>query len=356
MSEQEPDRKRVEPTLAGAGAGAGAAAGGAAAAAALGLRAEGSATGGWERAVLERLVMATVEEQRRARRWRIFFRLLTLGLLLLLLAVAMGWIRTPAATVGAGRHTAVVEIDGVLLTGGEVEADSVITSLRGAFKDTATAGVVLRINSPGGSPVQAGMIYDEIRRLRAAHPNTPMYAVVEEICASGGYYIASAADRIYVDKASLIGSIGVRMDSFGFTEAMDKLGIERRLITAGQNKGFLDPFLPLNDEQRAHAQRMVAVIHQQFIDAVRQGRGERLKESPDLFSGLVWPGTVGIELGLADGLGSVRSVAREVIKAENLVDFTHRPSLSERLARRIGTAAGDAVARHLGATAPAQLR
>lgn len=311
---------------------------------------------GWERDLLERLVMTTVIEQRRARRWRIFFRFAALAGLLLVLAVTFGWIRAPE-TVTAGRHTAVVEIDGVLESGGASDADAVIGALRAAFKDTATAGVILRINSPGGSPVQAGLIADEMRRLRALHPATPLYAVVEEICASGGYYVASAADRIYVDKASLVGSIGVLMDGFGFTEAMSRLGIERRLLTAGENKGFLDPFSPLSEGQKGHARQMLGVIHQQFIDTVKAGRGDRLKPSPELFSGLIWTGATSVELGLADELGSLRSVARDVVKAEELVDFTRRENLAERLAKRAGVSAGEAIARRLGLAAdPPRLR
>jgi protease-4 len=347
MSEEDPNRTRVEPSLGEPGS-ASSPAVQAPAAAAASARAPG-----WEREVLEKLVLATVTEQRRARRWRIFFRFAGLGIVLLLLATSLGWVRTPDAVVSSGRHTAVIQLDGVLESGGEVDADAVIDALRSAFKDTATAGVVLRINSPGGSPVQAGQITDEIRRLRAAHPNTPVYAVVEEICASGGYYVASAADRIYVDKASLIGSIGVLMGGFGFTGAMDKLGVERRLLTAGDSKGFLDPFSPLSEPQREHARKMLGVIHAQFIDTVRQGRGSRLKDSPELFSGLVWTGATSIELGLADGLGSLRSVARDVIKAEELVDYTRRPNLAERLAKRAGMGAGQAIARQLGLSADA---
>jgi protease-4 len=307
-------------------------------------------TPGWERGLVEKLLMGTLIEQRRARRWRIFFRLLALALLLTTLAIAMGWLHPPEVA-GTGRHTAVVEIDGVLESGGAVDADRVIASLRSAFKDAGTAGVVMRINSPGGSPVQAGLISDEMRRLRAAHPETPLVAVVEEVCASGGYYLAASADRIYVDKASLIGSIGVLMDGFGFTATMEKLGVERRLLTAGENKGFLDPFSPLDDAQRDHARKMLGVIHQQFIDTVRKGRGDRLKDGPELFSGLVWTGTTGIELGLADELGSLRSVARDVFKAETLVDFTRHENIAERLAKRVGMSAGLAIAREFGATA-----
>jgi protease-4 len=268
----------------------------------------------------------------------------------LFVAAGLGWLPAPGG-VAPGRHTAVIEIDGVIESGGEVDADEVIGSLRSAFGDAGTAGVVLRINSPGGSPVQAGIISDEIRRLRAEHPGIPLYAVVEEVCASGGYYLAAAADRIYVDKASLVGSIGVLMNGFGFTGTMEKLGVERRLLTAGDNKGFLDPFSPVSDAQRAHAAKMLGVIHQQFIETVRTGRGDRLRESPELFSGLVWTGATSIELGLADELGSLRSVARDVIKAETLVDYTRRDNVAERLAKRVGMAAGEVLARQLGVTA-----
>lgn len=309
---------------------------------------------GWERRLIEQAVLANVTEQRRARRWRTLVRLLGLALA----ALALLWVFLPdplafGRHAAAGRHTALIELDGVIDTGGPVTADGVIDALRAAFADRGTVGVVLRINSPGGSPVQAGLINDEIRRLRAAHPDIPLHAVIEDICASGGYYVAAAADRIFVDKASLVGSIGVLMDGFGFTELMNKVGVERRLLTAGENKGFLDPFSPLSEGQREYARKMLGVIHQQFIDTVKAGRGARLKESPDLFSGLVWTGATSIELGLADGLGSVRSVARDVFKAEDLVDFTHRESLTERLAKRAGIAAGEAMARSISTTGAA---
>jgi len=350
MNEQDPDRKRVEPSLgAGGTPTAGPVAGGAvpAVAPAAAAAASRGVEPPWERSLVEKLLTATLVEQRRARRWRIFFRFAGLGLLLLFVAAGLGWLPAPGG-VTAGRHTAVVEVDGVIESGGEVDADEVIGALRSAFADPGTAGVVLRINSPGGSPVQAGIISDEIRRLRAEHPEIPLHAVVEEVCASGGYYLAAAADRIYVDKASLVGSIGVLMNGFGFTGAMEKLGVERRLLTAGENKGFLDPFSPVSDEQRAHAAKMLDVIHQQFIETVRKGRGDRLRDSPELFSGLVWTGATSIELGLADELGSLRSVARDVIKAETLVDYTRRDNLAERLAKRVGMSAGEVLARRLG--------
>jgi protease-4 len=303
--------------------------------------------GRWEREVLEKLVLGTLQEKRRARRWGIFFKLLAFAWLGAALLMAGGWL-VREAKVATGRHTALVELNGVIAAGGEASAEDIVTSLRAAFDDDKTVGVVLRINSPGGSPVQAGIIHDEIRRLRTIHPNTPLYAVVEEVCASGGYYVAAAADRIYVDKASLVGSIGVLMEGFGFVGAMEKLGVERRLLTAGTNKGFLDSFSPLPEDQRRHAQQMLDEIHKQFIDVVRAGRGKRLKESADLFSGLVWTGAHSVEMGLADGMGTVDSVARDVIKAEDVVDFSTRKNLAERLARRLGATAGETMARALG--------
>ncbi len=303
---------------------------------------------GWEQAVIARVAEGWLVEQRRARRWKIFFRFTGLAVVLLALLTIggrMSGLSSPEAV--AARHTALIELTGVIDATGEASADHIVSALQSAFKDSKTAGIVLRINSPGGSPVQAGVIYDEILRLRAKHPETPLYAVVEEMCASGGYYVAAAADRIYVDKASLVGSIGVLMDGFGFVAAMEKLGVERRLLTAGANKGFLDSFSPLSDDQKKFAQSMLAEIHQQFIDAVRKGRGDRLKETPDVFSGLFWTGARSVELGLADGFGTAESVARDVIKAEDLVDFSPRENIAERLAKRIGASAGQALLRSL---------
>jgi protease-4 len=246
----------------------------------------------------------------------------------------------------ATRHTALVSLHGEIDDQGDASAEKINGSLDAAFKDSASAAVILRVNSPGGSPVQAGMINDEIRRLKAAYPDKPFYVVVEELCASGGYYAAASADRIFVDKASIVGSIGVLSDGFGFTGAMEKLGIERRLQTAGRNKGIGDPFSPLTDEQKAHLQSMLDDIHQQFIKVVRDGRGSRLHETPDLFSGLFWTGEQSIALGLADDYGTVQSVARDVVKAEEVVDFTEKQSLGERLARRFGSEVG----RNVGAS------
>ncbi|HNQ03704.1 MAG TPA: S49 family peptidase [Thiobacillaceae bacterium] len=290
------------------------------------------------RGSLERLLLAHLTEQRRSRRWYIFFRFL--GLLLLL--ILLWWLVFKGDDlVATGPHTALIELQGEI--GGEngMAADALIAALNSAFGSRHTRGVVMRINSPGGSPVQAGQVYDEIRRMRTQYPRIPFYVVVDDLCASGGYYVAAAADRIYVDKASLVGSIGVLMDGFGFPEAMKKLGVERRLLTAGEHKGFLDPFAPIDPDELNHAKAMLQEIHQQFIHAVRQGRGKRLKETPNMFSGLIWNGTRSIDLGLADALGSLDYVAREVIKAKDIVDYTPQESLTDRLARRIGTAIGE---------------
>ena len=301
--------------------------------------------GNWEREVIEKLALAALKEQRRSRRWGIFFKLLGFAYLTVLLLIALDWRAQDGFT--AGKHTALVDIVGVIDPKGDASADRVTAALQGAFKDKNTQGVVLRINSPGGSPVQAGIIYDEIRRLRGVYPNVPMYAVVEDICASGGYYIAAAADKIYVDKASIVGSIGVIMDGWGFTGTMEKLGVQRRVLVSGENKAFLDPFSPIDEKQRKHAQSMLDDIHKQFIDVVRKGRGKRLKESSDLFSGLLWTGARSIELGLSDGFGSVDFVAREVIKAEDIVDFTQKENLAERFAKRFGGAMAGALAKVL---------
>ena len=298
--------------------------------------------GQWERGLVEKLATAALKEQRRARMWGIFFKLLGFAYLTILLMLAFGW-SEKSVEVG-GKHTALVELDGLITPGGDASADRIGAALRAAFKDKNTQGVVLRINSPGGSPVQAQNLYDEIRRLRKKYPDIPLYAVIEDICASGGYYVASAADRIYVTRSSIVGSIGVRMDSFGVTGLMDKLGVERRLLTAGKNKGFLDPFLPEDPKQKEFAQAMLDEIHQQFINDVRQGRGKRLKETPDMFSGLIWTGQTSIELGLADGYGTLRTVARDVIKAEEIVDYTQKEGIAEKFARRFGAAAASTLA------------
>jgi len=289
---------------------------------------------GWERRTLERLAQDVLREQKAKRRWGIFFKLLTFSYLAAMLILFVDWDHTEK--LADRKHTAVVSLNGTIDAKGDASAENVIASLRSAFEDKGTVGVVLRINSPGGSPVQSGIIHDEIRRLRALHPDVPLHAVIEDICASGGYYVAAAADNIYVDKASIVGSIGVLMDGFGFTGTMDKLGVERRLLTAGENKGFMDPFSPQDERQKGHAQGLLNDIHQQFIAVVREGRGKRLKETPDMFSGLVWTGARSIQLGLADGFGTVDSVARDVIKAEKTLDYSVRDNVVERFAKRIG--------------------
>jgi protease IV len=292
----------------------------------------------WERDTLEKLVFATIKEQRAARRWNIFFRLVFLGLALLAVWIYFGLGSSDVESLG--RHTALIEIDGSIDTDGSGSADNVVPALDKAFSDTGSAAVVLRINSPGGSPVQAGIIVDEINRLKKGYPNKPLYVVVDEICASGGYYIAAAADKIYVNKASIVGSVGVLMDGFGFTGTMEKLGVERRLLTAGENKGFMDPFSPQSDKQKAHAQEMLNEIHQQFIAVVRAGRGKRLKETPEIFSGLYWTGAKAVDMGLADGFGTVDTVARDIIKAEDIVDYTAHEGLPERVLKKFGASVG----------------
>ncbi len=295
------------------------------------------AANSWERATLEKLATAVIDEQRQARRWRNGIRLAWLAFFVALLW--MGLDRGASSSDTTSAHTAVVKIEGEIAAGGEASAELIGAAMRSAFEDKAAQAVVLLINSPGGSPVQAGIINDEIRRLKALH-NKPVYAVVEETCASAAYYIAAATDKIYVDKASVVGSIGVLMDGFGFTGLMDKLGVERRLMTAGENKGFLDPFSPQTDKQREFAQTLLNQIHQQFIAAVKAGRGARLKETPETFSGLFWTGQQAVEMGLADDLGDLNFVAREVVKAEDLVDYSRKDNVAERLAKRFGASIG----------------
>lgn len=291
----------------------------------------------WSRGVLERLVQSTLKEQRSARRWGIFFKLIFLTYLFLIL-----YIYWPGNLVDenlSGRHTALIDINGVIAEDRNASADYIVDSLREAFENKHAVAVILRINSPGGSPVQAGYVNDEIVRLRAKYPDKKIYTVITDICASGGYYIAAGTDEIYADKASIVGSIGVLMDGFGFVKTLDKLGVERRLITAGESKGFLDPFSPLKPEDEQHIRTMLANIHQQFIDTVKKGRGNRLKDDPRLFTGLVWTGEEGLKLGLIDGLGSTSYVAREIIGAKDIVDYTYQPPYLQRFAERIGAAA-----------------
>ncbi|MFM7331311.1 MAG: S49 family peptidase [Brachymonas sp.] len=296
---------------------------------------------GWERATLEKLAFAALNEQKATRRWKTFVRLAWLAFFIVLAWMMFGPSKSSITGASDGiAHTAVIEIKGEIMPGSDASAEFIVGALKSAFEDSSAKGIVLLINSPGGSPVQAGIINDEIRRLKAIHKK-PVVAVVEETCASAAYYIAVAADSIYVDKASIVGSIGVLMDSFGFTGLMEKLGVERRLMTAGDNKGFLDPFSPQSEAQKLHAQSMLNQVHKQFIDTVKAGRGKKLKETADMFSGLFWSGQQAIELGLADNLGNLDTVARDVIKAENLVDYTRRENVAERLAKRFGAAMGE---------------
>ncbi len=301
----------------------------------------------WERDTLNRLVFAATNEQRRSRRWRIFFMLLSFVYLFLISwpLLKSNWeLFEQADVISSDKHTALIEVQGVISADTDASADQIIEGLRNAFEDEETAGVIIRINSPGGSPVQAGYINDEIGRLREKYPNIPVYAVATDLCASGGYYIAAAADEIYADKASVIGSIGVLMNGFGFVDAMEKLGIERRLLTAGKNKGFLDPFSPMKEEDSLHIEKVLNDVHEQFIKQVKQGREKSLKakgklallENPELFSGLVWTGEQALELGLVDALGSSSYVAREIIKVETIKDFTPKPNYLDRFAERLG--------------------
>jgi len=297
---------------------------------------------GWEKAVLEKLAFAAIDEQKRSRRWSVFFKFLTFAYL----AVALGMFIYPRfeSEVSAGTaHTAVIDVLGMIADGEAANADVIIEGLRDAVKDKNTKGIILNINSPGGSAVQAGYVYEEIRRQKAQHPDLPIYSVVGDMCASGGYYIAAASDKIYVSQASLIGSIGVIMNGFGFTNVLEKLGVERRLLTAGEHKAMLDPFSPVNQQEAKHMQSLLDQVHQQFIAAVKQGRGDRLKETPEMFSGLVWTGEEGVRLGLADDFGSVDSVARDVLGAEEKVNFTPQERLIDRLAGKFGASFAHAI-------------
>ena len=305
----------------------------------------------WERDLINRLAFSALDEQRRARRWGIFFKLSVLAYLILILALYL-----PADVFSTGEsegHTALVEIQGIIADDTDASADRVVSGLRDAFEDEDTKGVVLRINSPGGSAVQAGYINDEIVRLRKKYPDIPLYAVITDLCASGGYYVAAAADKIYADKSSVVGSIGVLMNGFGFVEAIEKLGIERRLMTAGEHKGLLDPFSPEKPEEVAHLQTVLDELHQKFIDVVKKGRGDHLKgRDEELFSGLVWSGEQSKELGLVDAFGSSSYVAREIIGAEDIVDFTREREYLERFAERFGAAIGRGLSASLGIDGP----
>jgi protease-4 len=288
----------------------------------------------WERRVITKLAQASLNEQKRARRWSIFFKFLIFGYItfILLLFVEPDIEKAKIAK----KHTALVELQGIIADGETASADNIVTALKSAFEDEKTEGVILRINSPGGTPVQAGYIYDEIVRLREKYPETPLYAVVSDMAASGGYYVAAAADEIYASNSSIVGSIGVRMDSFGVVDAMEKLGIESRTLTAGEHKALLDPFSPVDEKAQQHLQAMIDEIHQQFIDAVKKGRGDRLKENNDIYTGLIWTGKEALEYGLVDKIGSASFVAREVIGAEEIVEYSVEEDVLERLVDRLG--------------------
>lgn len=302
---------------------------------------------GWERATLEKLMFATLEEQKQQRRWRTFSRMAWLVFFIFLIW-SLFYKGGPSTDKGLP-HTAVIEVKGEIDSGSEASAEFIVAAMKAAFEDAGAQGIVLLINSPGGSPVQAGIVNDELRRLKAKY-RKPVYAVVEESCASAAYYIAAGADRIFVDKASIVGSIGVLMDGFGFVGLMEKVGVERRLMTAGENKGFLDPFSPQTPTHREHAQVMLNQIHQQFIGVVKAGRGTKIKDTPELFSGLFWTGQQAVELGLADQLGNLDFVAREVIKAEEIVDYTRHANVAEKLAKRFGASVGEGFARAMRST------
>ncbi len=300
----------------------------------------------WERETLNRLAFAAINEQRRARRWSIFFKsLFFVYLFAIILYIPTDW---GESGITHDEHTALIDLEGVIAANTQASADNLVSGLRAAFKDKKTAAIIMRINSPGGSPVQAGYVYDEIKRLREKYPETKLYAVVADICASGGYYIAAAADEIYANKASIVGSIGVLMDGFGFVDTLEKVGVERRLMTAGKHKGVLDPFSPLKKPEVQHVQNLLDAVHRQFIDQVKAGRGDRLSDSPDLFTGLFWNGEESVKLGLVDGLGSASYVAREVIGVENIVDFTPRPNYLDRFADSIGVTLANVIANSFG--------
>ena len=305
--------------------------------------------------LIEKMLLAAQDDQRRARTWGIVFK--SLGLLYLFALLFLLTSSTESTSPSkSSDHVALVEVDGVLMPGGDADADTIVEGLRDAFEAKHAKAVIMRINSPGGSPVQAGIIYDEMRRLRAGHPDKKLYAVISDMGASGGYYIAAAADEIYVDKASIVGSIGVIMNGFGAEDLIHKIGVEDRTMTAGENKAILSPFAPVNEAQKKHVQGLLDTIHGQFIAAVKEGRGNRLKEDPAMFSGLFWTGEQAVQLGLADGLGTASHVARDIVGVEDIVDYSYQRSPLEKLAERFGAQAGASLAAHLGVNSSMTLR
>jgi protease-4 len=284
---------------------------------------------------LDTLLSNVFVEQRRARRWGIFFKLLTFAYILLFFAI-FSYAPSSDSNATSKEFTALIKLHGVIAPEAEVNAKDFRISLKKAYENKGTKAILLSINSPGGSPVQSGIINDEIKRMKAIHPEIPIKVVVEDICASGGYYIAVAADEIYANKASIVGSIGVLINGFGFTEALKKIGVERRLMTAGENKGILDPFSPVNLKQEKHVKNLLAEVHQQFIDVVKEGRGSKLSQNSEIFSGLFWNGESALQLGLIDGFGDVYSVARDNLGYEEVVDFTTYETFADRFAKKIG--------------------
>ncbi|QJD30138.1 signal peptide peptidase SppA [Methylococcus geothermalis] len=306
---------------------------------------------GWERELLEKLLLEALVEQRKARRWNLIFRAFLVAVIGLTFLLTLKPLSQDGLSGAGEAHTAVVDVIGTIVEGGEIDADTIIEGLREAAEAKGVKGIVLRMNTPGGSPVQSAYVYDEIRRIKKEHPALPVYAVVSDLCASGGYYIASATDKIFVNPASIIGSIGVIMNGFGFVGTLEKLGVERRVMTAGDHKAILDPFGPVDPAEKRHVQQLLNGIHQQFITAVKTGRGDRLKDEPELFSGLVWTGAEGIELGLADDVGELHQVAETVIGAKKIVNYSHRETWLDRLSQQLGASLGTAL-RNLSMSSP----
>lgn len=307
------------------------------------IKSESNREFGWEREIIEKLALAAVKEQTKARRWNVFFKSLFFVYLFVLFGISIYPKIKNNFGVDGGHHTAVINVTGVIAEDKDANAIDIIKNLREAVKDNQTKGIILHSNSPGGSPVQSNYVYEEIRNIKKEHPNLPIYAVVSDICASGCYYIASASDKIFVNPSSLIGSIGVIMEGFGFVDIMQKVGVERRLITAGTHKAMLDPFSPPKNDETIFVQDLLNQVHQQFITAVKTGRGDRLKETPDMFSGLVWTGEASVKLGVADAYGNDDYVAKNIIGAEKLVNYKQETSLLDKMAGKLGASFGNAL-------------